>query len=100
MATDVAAKGLDFPNAIQHVVNFDMPKEIENYVHRIGERDIRRNPCCDDTSCWRNGLPCYCVEYPLSSLPPLTTSLFPCLRRPYRPCRQDWRGHHLHQQER
>ena len=35
IATDVAAKGLDFPN-IQHVINFDMPKEIENYVHRIG----------------------------------------------------------------
>ena len=35
MATDVASKGLDFPD-IQHVINFDMPSEIENYVHRIG----------------------------------------------------------------
>jgi ATP-dependent RNA helicase DDX41 len=35
VATDIAAKGLDFP-AIQHVLNFDMPKEIETYVHRIG----------------------------------------------------------------
>jgi superfamily II DNA/RNA helicase len=35
VATDVAAKGLDFPN-IEHVINFDMPQEIENYVHRIG----------------------------------------------------------------
>ena len=35
VATDVAAKGLDFP-AIQHVINFNMPQEIENYVHRIG----------------------------------------------------------------
>ncbi|KEP60753.1 UNVERIFIED_CONTAM: DEAD (Asp-Glu-Ala-Asp) box polypeptide 41 family protein [Hammondia hammondi] len=35
VGTDVASKGLDFP-AIQHVINFDMPKEIENYVHRIG----------------------------------------------------------------
>ncbi|KAG6614007.1 DEAD/DEAH box RNA helicase [Phytophthora cinnamomi] len=34
-ATDVAAKGLDFPD-IKHVINFDMPAEIENYVHRIG----------------------------------------------------------------
>ena len=41
VATDVAAKGLDFP-AIQHVINFDMPKEIENYVHRIGEWRERR----------------------------------------------------------
>lgn len=35
VATDVASKGMDFPD-IQHVINFDMPSEIENYVHRIG----------------------------------------------------------------
>jgi ATP-dependent RNA helicase DDX41 len=35
VATDVAAKGLDFPN-IQHVILFDMPNVIEDYVHRIG----------------------------------------------------------------
>ncbi|KHJ47118.1 DEAD/DEAH box helicase [Trichuris suis] len=35
VATDVASKGLDFP-AIKHVINYDMPEDIENYVHRIG----------------------------------------------------------------
>ena len=35
IATDVASKGLDFPD-IKHVINFDMPKEIEDYIHRIG----------------------------------------------------------------
>ncbi|KAM1078022.1 hypothetical protein ACFX15_024636 [Malus domestica] len=35
VATGVASKGLDFPN-IQHVINYDMPPEIEDYVHRIG----------------------------------------------------------------
>ncbi|CDY38671.1 BnaC02g23080D [Brassica napus] len=35
VATDIASKGLDFPD-IQHVINYDMPAEIENYVHRIG----------------------------------------------------------------
>ena len=30
VATDVASKGLDFPN-IQHVINYDMPTDIENY---------------------------------------------------------------------
>eukprot|EP01055_Gregarina_sp_Pseudo9_P001486 Gregarina_sp_Pseudo_9__1485@NODE_1_length_8127_cov_32_238872_g0_i0_p1_GENE_NODE_1_length_8127_cov_32_238872_g0_i0NODE_1_length_8127_cov_32_238872_g0_i0_p1_ORF_typecomplete_len620_score151_17DEAD/PF00270_29/1_6e43DEAD/PF00270_29/7_8e02Helicase_C/PF00271_31/3_9e03Helicase_C/PF00271_31/2e29ResIII/PF04851_15/1_6e10ResIII/PF04851_15/7_2e03ResIII/PF04851_15/9_3e03ERCC3_RAD25_C/PF16203_5/4_5e07UTP25/PF06862_12/3_5e02UTP25/PF06862_12/0_005Helicase_C_4/PF13871_6/0_0012SecA_DEAD/PF07517_14/0_042XPCbinding len=35
VGTDVASKGLDF-KAIKHVINFEMPKEIENYVHRIG----------------------------------------------------------------
>ena len=35
VCTDIASKGLDFPD-VQHVINFDMPKEIEDYVHRIG----------------------------------------------------------------
>ncbi|OVA08849.1 Helicase [Macleaya cordata] len=35
VATDVASKGLDFPD-IKHVINYDMPAEIENYIHRIG----------------------------------------------------------------
>lgn len=35
VATDVASKGLDFPD-IQHVINYDMPDDIEDYVHRIG----------------------------------------------------------------
>jgi len=30
VATDVASKGLDFPD-IQHVLNYDMPDDIENY---------------------------------------------------------------------
>eukprot|EP00965_Chrysotila_dentata_P233086 6199371-Pleurochrysis_carterae.AAC.2 len=38
IGTDIASKGLDFPD-VQHVINFDMPKEIENYVHRIGARE-------------------------------------------------------------
>lgn len=40
IATDVASKGLDFPH-IEHVINFDMPHEIENYVHRIGRTGRR-----------------------------------------------------------
>lgn len=35
VATDVASKGLDFLD-IQHVINYDMPDDIEDYVHRIG----------------------------------------------------------------
>nr|CAH7763661.1 unnamed protein product [Callosobruchus chinensis] len=35
VATDVASKGLDFTD-IQHVINYDMPDDVENYVHRIG----------------------------------------------------------------
>ena len=35
MATAVAARGLDIPN-VRHVINFDLPSEIDEYVHRIG----------------------------------------------------------------
>ena len=31
----VAARGLDIPH-VKHVINFDMPSDIEEYVHRIG----------------------------------------------------------------
>ncbi|XP_059316276.1 DEAD-box ATP-dependent RNA helicase 52C-like isoform X2 [Lycium ferocissimum] len=35
VATDVAARGLDVPN-VAHVINFDLPRNIDDYVHRIG----------------------------------------------------------------
>ncbi|MBQ5683204.1 MAG: DEAD/DEAH box helicase [Peptococcaceae bacterium] len=35
VATDVAARGLDV-SGVSHVFNFDLPQEIDNYVHRIG----------------------------------------------------------------
>ena len=35
MATTVAARGLDISN-VKHVINFDLPSDIEEYVHCIG----------------------------------------------------------------
>ncbi|KAI9620645.1 hypothetical protein KEM48_007994 [Puccinia striiformis f. sp. tritici PST-130] len=35
VATAVAARGLDIPN-VTHVVNYDLPNDIDDYVHRIG----------------------------------------------------------------
>lgn len=36
VATDVAGRGIDV-EGVTLVINFDMPKEIEQYLHRIGE---------------------------------------------------------------
>ena len=35
VATDVAARGLHIPS-VSHVINFDLPQDPEDYVHRIG----------------------------------------------------------------
>ncbi|KAL3121609.1 hypothetical protein niasHT_008738 [Heterodera trifolii] len=35
VATAVAARGLDIPN-VKHVINYDLPNDIDEYVHRIG----------------------------------------------------------------
>ena len=35
VATDVAARGLDIPN-IEHVINYDLPQQAEDFIHRIG----------------------------------------------------------------
>uniref|UniRef100_A0A0N5B741 RNA helicase n=1 Tax=Strongyloides papillosus TaxID=174720 RepID=A0A0N5B741_STREA len=35
VATAVAARGLDIPN-VKHVINYDLPNDVDEYVHRIG----------------------------------------------------------------
>ena len=35
VATDVAARGLHIP-AVSHVINYDLPQDAEDYVHRVG----------------------------------------------------------------
>ena len=35
IATNVAARGLDIDD-VKHVVNYDLPSEIDEFVHRIG----------------------------------------------------------------
>jgi len=43
VATNVAARGLDIP-AIHQVINFDVPQNIEEYVHRIGRTSRMGRP--------------------------------------------------------
>ncbi|MBS1986215.1 MAG: DEAD/DEAH box helicase [Bdellovibrionales bacterium] len=59
VATDIAARGLDIPH-VAHVINYDLPMQAEDYVHRIG-RTARAGAdgeslCLitpDDTKMWR-----------------------------------------------
>ena len=39
VATAVAARGLDIPG-VAHVINYDMPDDVDEYVHRIGELSL------------------------------------------------------------
>jgi len=43
VATDVAARGLDIPN-VKHVINYNMPNDMERYIHRIGRTGRVGNP--------------------------------------------------------
>ncbi len=35
IATDISARGIDIPS-VEYVVNYDLPEQSENYVHRVG----------------------------------------------------------------
>ncbi len=35
VATDIAARGIDVPQ-ISHIINFDMPETVDDYIHRAG----------------------------------------------------------------
>ena len=65
VATDVASKGLDFTD-IQHVINYDMPTDIENYgTYRMGSGHHAWGVVCNSCNkivsrkllhhCWKLG---------------------------------------------
>jgi ATP-dependent RNA helicase DeaD len=53
IATDVAARGLDIDN-ISHVINYDVPKFPDNYVHRIGRTSRMNKPGVAITLCLKD----------------------------------------------
>jgi len=42
ITTDVAARGIDIPN-VEYVINYDLPTNPENYVHRVGRTGRGKN---------------------------------------------------------
>jgi len=42
IATDLLSKGIDIPG-IKHVINFDLPEYIEDYIHRVGRTGRSKN---------------------------------------------------------
>ncbi|MDC0231355.1 DEAD/DEAH box helicase [Aureispira] len=42
IATDLSARGIDIPN-VDFVVNYDLPEQSENYVHRVGRTGRGKN---------------------------------------------------------
>jgi ATP-dependent RNA helicase RhlE len=56
VATDVASRGIDVDN-VTHVVNFDLPSEAEDYVHRIGRTGRAGATGTAYTLCTRDELP-------------------------------------------
>ena len=54
VATDIASRGIDIPR-IRHIINFDMPETVEDYIHRAG-RTARgaMNGIVSSIATWQN----------------------------------------------
>ena len=50
IATDVAARGLDV-DGVTHVFNYDIPEDVESYIHRIGRTGRRWIRSCNYVRC-------------------------------------------------
>jgi ATP-dependent RNA helicase DeaD len=71
VATNVAARGLDLPE-VSHVINFDVPDDVETYVHRIGRTARAGRPGTAIT---------FVGQYDLEMFDQLRRAIGPALRR-------------------
>ncbi len=56
IATDVSARGIDIPD-VGYVVNYDLPEQAENYVHRVGRTGRGKNRGFAISFCSKEELP-------------------------------------------
>lgn len=42
ITTDISSRGIDIPN-VEYVINYDLPEQTENYVHRVGRTGRAKN---------------------------------------------------------
>ena len=67
MATDVVGRGIDI-EGVEHVINYDMPKDIESYTHRIGRTGRAGRKGIATTLCTGEGVEQNGVLYDLKQL--------------------------------
>lgn len=75
IATDVSARGIDIPN-VEFVVNYDIPEQAENYVHRVGRTGRGKNRGFAVSFCSENEKPLLKAieEYTGDAIPQLKIS--------------------------
>lgn len=71
IATNVASRGLDLPD-VSHVINFDIPEDVETYVHRIGRTARAGRPGTAIT---------FVGQYDIELFDQLRAAIGPALRR-------------------
>ena len=71
IATNVASRGLDLPE-VSHVINFDIPEDVETYVHRIGRTARAGRPGTAIT---------FVGQYDIELFDQLRAAIGPALRR-------------------
>ncbi|KAF3284662.1 hypothetical protein TWF970_010952 [Orbilia oligospora] len=86
IATDVASRGLDVRNVL-HVINYDMPKTIEEYTHRIG-RTARIGTMGLATTFWNDRDGAHLAEALTKTLLEMGQEV-PSFLEPYRPSEEE-----------